>query len=125
MKQVTVYTVKKEVVPSYGGTIPRPSYLAPPDIRFEAGEFFPKAAIETIHLPIERFRWQDGKEVFAAFDEELLELIGCLQEQKDAEARKIANKLFNIKIEKIQNKLKKMTFWQRVKFVLFNKLEVV
>lgn len=125
MKQVTVYTVKKEVVPSYGSTIPKHSYLGLSDIRFEAGEYFPKAAIETIHLPIEKFRWQDGKEEFVAFDEELLELVGCLQEQRDVEARKIAGKLFNIKIEKIQNSLKTMTSWQRVKFVLFNKLEVV
>lgn len=125
MKQVTVYTVKKEVVPSYGSTIPKHSYLGLSDIRFEGGEFFPKSAIETIHLPIEKFRWQDGREVFVAFDEELLELIGCLQDQKDAEISKAVNKQVDIKIEKIQNSSKTMTFWQRVKFVLFNKLEVI
>lgn len=124
MKQVTVYTVKKDVVPCYGKIIPRHSYLGVSDIRSEAGEFFPKSAIETIHLPIEKFRWQDGKEVYAAFDEELLELIGCLQDQKSAEISRAVNKQVDIKIEKIQNSLKTMTFWQRVKFVLCNKLEV-
>ncbi len=51
MRQVTVYTVKKEIVPSYGDTIPLYNYIGMSEISFQSGEFFPKAAIETVHLP--------------------------------------------------------------------------
>ena len=44
-----------------------------------------KQEIQTDHLPVERFMWANDngvyREVYAAFDRELLELIGCCQEK--------------------------------------------
>ena len=122
MKQVTVYTTKANNVMSYGDHITQRQFTPMHQTSFQADEFFDKASIEEIHLPIQRFRWQDGKEVFAAFDEKLLELIGCLQDQKDREIFKYVKEATHPLLQKIKQ-YESMTFWQRVKFVFTNKLE--
>ena len=126
MKQVTVYTTKKNVVASHGEYVPQYK-LAPIDISYQAGECFDKRSVEEVHLPIQRFRWCDGREVFAAFDEELLEMIGCLQSQRDDEIMRAKIKIAEAFIKSYQaelsNKVKSLSFWQRIKFVFTNKLE--
>ena len=123
MKQVTVYTTKANNVMSYGDHIIQHQFVPMYQTSFQAGIFFDKTSIEEIHLPIQRFRWQSGKEVFAAFDEELLELIGCLQSQKDNEIAVSVEKRTKPLLQEIKKKYQSMTFWQRVKFVFTNELE--
>ena len=122
MKQVIVYTTKANTVLSYGDHITQRQITSMYQTSFQAGEFFDKTSIEEIHLPIQRFRWQDDKEIFAAFDEELLELIGCLQSQKDNEIAVSLEKRTKPLLQKIKQ-YESMAFWQRVKFVFTNKLE--
>lgn len=122
MKQVTVYTLIKKQAVSYGDTIPTHTTDFR-DVSFQAGEFFGKQSIKEIHLPINRFCWYGGKEIFAAFDEEVLELIGCLQSQKDLEiSNKVETKLKK-ELTDALSKYDNMSFWQRVKFVFTGKLE--
>ncbi len=121
IKQVTVYTTKKNVVLSHGEYVPQYK-LAPIGISFQVGECFDKRSVEEIRLPIQKFRWCDGREIFAAFDEELLELIGCLQSQKDNELALSVKKRTKPLLQKI-NQYETMTIWQRIKFVFTNKLE--
>lgn len=47
MKQVTVYTTKKNVVPSYGEYVPQYK-LSPIDISYQAGECFDKRSVDEI-----------------------------------------------------------------------------
>lgn len=61
-------------------------------------------------------------EVFVAFDEEILELIGCLQSQRDNELSLSVEKRTKPLLQKIK-RYETMTLWQRVKFVFTNKLE--
>jgi hypothetical protein len=122
MKSVTVYTAKKNQVVSYGETVPY--YIAGPvyDISPQAGQCFVKETLEAIHLPIKRFRWESGKEVYAAFDKELLELIGCLQEQKDDEIMQSKLKVAKVWGDRL-DEFYSMSFWQRVKFAFTGKLK--
>lgn len=123
MKSVTVYTAKKNQVVSYGDTIPYYTREPQPDISFEAGECFIKSTVEEIHLPISKFCWANGKEVFAAFDEELLELIGCLKDQKDREvATRVGKEVECIVAEKL-SEFCSMSFWQRIKFAFTGRAE--
>lgn len=115
MKSVTVYTAKKNQVVSYGETVPYYTGSAVYDISPQAGQYFVKETVEEIHLPIKRFCWEDGKEVYAAFDKELLEMIACLQEQKDDEIMQAKLKVAKVWGDRL-NKFYTMNFWQRVKF---------
>lgn len=116
MRTVKVYTAKENLIMSYGDSVPVHSADIH-NISYQAGEFFDKREIETIHLPIRRFCWSDGKEILAAFDEELLEIIGCHQDQKDIEISSRVDKI-KAKLEKgYSDKYANMNFWQRVKFV--------
>lgn len=126
MKQVTVYTLSKKQAVSYGDTIP--TYTTDfRDIDYQAGEYFSNQSIKEVHLPIHRFCWYGGKEIFAAFDEEVLELIGCLQDQKDDEIMqakiKIARACLKTSKLEVEGEMLKMTFWERVKFMFTGKLE--
>lgn len=120
MRKVKVYTAKENLVMSYGDSVPVHSATIH-SISYQAGEFFDKREIETIHLPIRRFRWCDGREVFAAFDEELLELIGCTQDQKDNALALSVEKRTKPLLKKIKQ-YEVMTFWQRLVFLFTNKL---
>jgi len=88
VNQVTLYTTQKKFVQSYDmRTIPQCHYPAIQDLIPVRGSsaLLDKQEIQTDHLPVERFMWANDngiyREVFAAFDRELLELIGCSQEK--------------------------------------------
>ncbi|MGL5012974.1 MAG: hypothetical protein ACRC6V_01625 [Bacteroidales bacterium] len=121
MKTVKVYTAKESLVMSYGDSVPVHSDIH--NISYQAGEFFDKREIETIHLPIRRFYWHDGREVFAAFDQQLLELIGCTQEQKDNELALSVEKRTKPLLGKL-NQYETMTPWQLLVFLFTNKLSI-
>jgi hypothetical protein len=121
MKRVTVYTLVEKEVVSYGNSVP--TYTADfRDISCQAGEYFSNRSIKEVHLPIQRFCWVGGKEIFAAFDEEVLELIGCLQSQKDNELALCVEKRTKPLLQKVKQ-YETMTFWQRIKFVFVNTIE--
>lgn len=84
MPQVTIYSVTKKTVQSYDRNY-IPHYVRPMPV-WNSDMILCKDEVEIHHLPIERFCWADGKgnytrEIFAAFDEELREIIGCSQEK--------------------------------------------
>jgi hypothetical protein len=84
VKQVTLYTANKQQVMSYDLKALH-QYKYPPmqDLLpvYGSDKVLDKSTVEKISLPIERFCWSSGKEIFAAFDEELREIIGCSQEK--------------------------------------------
>lgn len=88
MKQVTLYTAQKKIVQSYDmRTIPQYHYPPIQDLIpvRRSSELLDKQDIQIDNLPVERFMWANDngvyREVYAAFDKELLELIGCSQEK--------------------------------------------
>jgi antitoxin component of RelBE/YafQ-DinJ toxin-antitoxin module len=122
MKRVIVYTTKKTESLSHGHDIPHYSFSSAADLSFQAGEMFVKQTINEIRLPIQRFCWSDGREVFAAFDEELLEMIGCLQDQKDMEIYKAAKEAVERAVKPLEEQISSfhsMKVWKRFKFFLF------
>lgn len=86
MKEVTLYTTVKKQVLSYDmQSIRQYSYIMNDLVPIRnSTDFINKQEIEEYNLPVQRFCWQDRvgvKEVYAAFDKELLDLIGCSQEK--------------------------------------------
>lgn len=88
MKQVTLYSANKQSVMSYDMQTVKQYHQIPQQFIpvFNSSIILDKLEVEIKHIPIERFCWADGKggrtrEVFAAFDEELREIIGCSQEK--------------------------------------------
>lgn len=88
MNQVTLYTTQKKLVQSYDmHTISQYHYPPMQDLIPVRGSsaLLDKQEIQIDHLPVERFMWANDngvyREVYAAFDKELLELIGCSQEK--------------------------------------------
>lgn len=84
MKQVTLYSASKQIVTSYDMQIVEQYH----SIGFQdllpvrnSDILLNKQEVEIKRLPIERFCWSNGKEIFAAFDEELRAIIGCTQEK--------------------------------------------
>jgi hypothetical protein len=85
MPQVTIYSTTKKTVQSYDRNY-IPHYVREPIPVYNSDIILDKAEVQIHHLPIERFCWADGKgnytrEIFAAFDDELREIIGCSQEK--------------------------------------------
>jgi hypothetical protein len=90
--EVTIYSTTKKTVQSYDRNY-IPHYVREPMPVYNSDIILDKQEVEIHHLPIERFCWADGKgnytrEIFAAFDEELREIIGCSQEkfERDVQA---------------------------------------
>ena len=88
MNQVTLYTTQKKLVQSYDKqNVPQYHYPPMQDLVPVRGSsvLLDKQEIQIDNLPIERFWWASDngvyREVYAAFDRELLELIGCSQEK--------------------------------------------
>lgn len=88
MKPVTLYSANKQMVMSYSmDYLTQHHYARPAELLFarNSDKIFDKQEVEVKNLPIERFCWGNAqgitKEVFAAFDEELREIIGCSQEK--------------------------------------------
>lgn len=89
MKQVTLYSAHKQQVISYDMQyVQQYHYPYAWDILSvrNSDTILDKQEVEVKHLPIERFCWADGRggytrEVFAAFDEELRELVGISLER--------------------------------------------
>lgn len=121
MQIVNLYTLKVERVPTYNRDFLihnrvldiRNAYLVDSDTIVD------KSSIERIEIPIRKYRWSNGKEVLAAFDREVLELIGVEQESFESKVRFEADKLARIKVKEVEekfNQLLDMSFWQRVKW---------
>lgn len=96
MKQVTLYTANRQTVKSYDMKYVVQHELYSIDFMpvYNSDVLMDKREVKIKHLPVERFCWADGKgnytrEIFAAFDEELRELIGCTQEkfERDVQER--------------------------------------
>lgn len=88
MNQVTLYTTQKKLVQSYDmRTVPQYHYPPTQNLVPVRGSstLLDKQEIQIDNLPVERFWWANDngvyQEVFAAFDRELLEFIGCSQEK--------------------------------------------
>lgn len=84
MVEVTIYSATKKTVKSYDRNH-IPHYIRPMPV-WNSDMILCKDEVEIHHLPIERFCWADveggyTREIFAAFDEELREIIGCSQEK--------------------------------------------
>lgn len=121
MQIVNLYTLKVDRVPAYNRDCLIQNRLI--DIRnaypVDANTIIDKSAIEHIEIPIRKYRWSNGKEVLAAFDREVLELIGIDQESFQAKVGVEARKLAEVKVKEFEDKLKKMldmSFWQRIKW---------
>jgi len=95
MKQVTLYSAHKQQVMSYDMQyVKQYHYPYTWDILSvrNSDTILDKQEVEVKHLPIERFCWADGnggytREIFAAFDEELREIIGCSQEKFEQDVK--------------------------------------
>lgn len=96
MKQVTLYTANKQIVKSYDMKYVVQHELYSIDFMpvRNSDVLMDKREVQIKHLPIERFCWRDEKgnytrEIFAAFDDELREIIGCTQEkfERDVQER--------------------------------------
>lgn len=127
MKEVTLYTAKKKQVLSYDmQNIRQYNYL---DISVpirHSNSFINKREIEDINIPVQRFCWQDDngfREIYAAFDQELLELIGCSQEKFKNDVNQAADRLVNQKYselidDKIElEKLQSMNTWAAIRWI--------
>lgn len=90
MKQVTLYTANRQTVKSYDMKYVVQHELYSIDFMpvYNSDVLMDKREVNIKYLPVERFCWADGKEIFAAFDEELREIIGCSQEkfERDVQA---------------------------------------
>lgn len=96
MKQVTLYTANRQTVKSYDMEYVVQHELYSIDFMpvRNSDVLMDKQEVNIKYLPVERFCWADGKgnytrEIFAAFDEELREIIGCTQEkfERDVQER--------------------------------------
>lgn len=88
MKQVTLYSAHKQQILSTDlSALHQFKYLPMQDmlpIKY-SDEIIIQDQVEKIRLPIEKYCWQDNygnrREILAAFDEGLREIIGCFQEK--------------------------------------------
>lgn len=121
MKKVFVYTSECKVVETYKDYIEQIKYPPLEAFSYQAGEIFSQEQLsfERINLPIKQFNRElrDGsiETRYAAFDRQLLEFFGCLEDQKCLEIQNAvdkATKPLHTQIQKYEN----MTFWQRLKW---------
>lgn len=90
MKQVTLYSAHKQQVMSYDlKALHQFKYIPMQDLLpvYGSDQLLAKSTVEKISLPIELYRWSNGKEILAAFDEELRELIGISQEKFERDVK--------------------------------------
>jgi len=129
MKEVTLYTTNKQQVMSYGmDYVTQHKYMGIPNLIPVRGsdQFLDKQEIEVHQLPVQRFCWGDGREVFAAFDRDLLEIIGCSQDKFKADVqkatdRRVQSELKDLLIVKENwEELNNKSFWKKVLWC-FNK----
>lgn len=131
MKQITLYSATKQIVQSYNlNSIPQYCYPPIQDILSVRNSdiLLDKQEVEVKHLPVERFCWgnKDGvsREIYAAFDEELREIIGCSQEkfQRDVQTatdRRVNQQYQALLLEKSElETLKGMNLWQRLAWAI-------
>lgn len=121
MQIVNLYTLKVDRVPTYNRDCLVQTRLL--DIcnayPIDSETIVDRSAIEHIEIPIRKYRWLNGKEVLAAFDREVLELIGIDQESVQAKIVYEARKMAESQIKESQDKLQEMldmSFWQRIKW---------
>ena len=100
-----------------------PVYNCGSQVQFAHGDpeyrAFLKSEISVEHCQIERFVWKDGygsREVFVAFDNALLELIGCKQDQVNRMVEKLSSERNELYKTKLDNEIRSMSFWQKIKF---------
>jgi len=131
MKQVTLYSTTKQSVMSYDMHTIRqacysPNFSVTPCRNSDT--LFNTQEVQINNLPIERFCWQDDcggyREVYAAFDQELRELIGCSQEKfkrdvdSSVQLRMKKEHAALMKDSKELNNILNMTFWKKIVWVL-------
>lgn len=131
MKEITLYTTQKKQVLSYDmQTIRQYSCInAPTPIR-NSDKLIDKQEIEEYNLPVQRFRWNTPsgyKDVYAAFDRELIELIGCSQEKfkrdiDEAVDRRVKQEYSELLSKKTElETLQSMDVWSTIKWT-FNRI---
>lgn len=124
MKKITLYSTNKQSVTSYDMNYIR-QYHYPYtwdllSVR-NSDTILDKQEVQIKYLPIERFCWSDGKEIFTAFDEELREIIGCSQEKfkrdvDEATEKQVGNRYSELLANKAQlEELQKLSLWATFK----------
>lgn len=121
MKEVFVYTSGCKVVETYKDYIEQIKFPPLQALSYQAGELFDKEQLtyERIELPIKQFNrvLEDGSIAirYGAFDRQLLEFFGCLEDQKLLEIQNAVDKATKPLYDRLQ-KLEGMSFWQRLKW---------
>lgn len=126
MKEITLYTTQKKQVLSYDmQSIRQYSHVMNDVVSIRnSPDFVQRQTIEEYDLPVQRFCWQTSsgyKDVYAAFDRELLELIGCSQEKFDRDLegavnRRVKHQYQHLLLKKTElETLQSMGWWDTVK----------
>ena len=90
MRQVTLYSATKQQVISYDlKSLHQFKYPPIQDLIpvYGSDQVLAKSTVEKISSPIELYRWSNGREILAAFDEELRELIGISQDKFERDVK--------------------------------------
>lgn len=132
MKEVTLYTTQKKQVLSYDMQSIRQYSQVMNDVVpiRNSPDFVQRQEIEEYNLPVQKFCWQTSsgyKEVYAAFDKELLELIGCSQERfqrdvNEAVDSRVKQQYSDLLVKKTElETLQNMNVWPTLKWA-FSKI---
>lgn len=133
MKSVEIFTVKKQNLSTYNYDYV--SYHVMPDAVPFAGDQFLNAEemrVKDVQLPIIKFynKEPNGEviERLCAFDNDLMRLIGCMQDQKDTEicnavtkTRQEIEKKLKPRLDKLE-KYENMTFIKRIIWTITGKV---
>lgn len=132
MKEVTLYTTQKKQVLSYDMQSIRQYSQVMNDVVpiRNSPDFVQRQEIEEYNLLVQKFCWQTSsgyKEVYAAFDKELLELIGCSQERfqrdvNEAVDSRVKQQYSDLLVKKTElETLQNMNVWPTLKWA-FSKI---
>lgn len=132
MKEVTLYTTQKKQVLSYDmQSIRQHSHVMNDVVSIRnSPDFVQRQEIGEYNLPVQKFCWQTSsgyREVYAAFDKELLELIGCSQEKferdmKQAVDSRVKQQYSDLLVKKKElETLQNMNVWRTLGWA-FNKI---
>lgn len=116
MKEARLYEAKVSCVPVYAGQeiIERCAVNNPPyEFVANSDEAIPRQFVETVRLPIERFRI-NGSDVLVAFDHELQQLLSISEETTQAKLANAAG--WQTRSAKLSKELDNYrTFWRRLR----------
>lgn len=132
MKPITVYRMIKEEVMSYGYDTITMYEMYNPNLSRVSEDTWIEPTIETKDWKIKRYRWSDGREIYAAIDPELIQMLDIeieetekfkwertklLKELKQAD-KKIEDLVTDVENHtRIANEYVNMSLWQRLKFL--------